>query len=93
MDGEDIWLYAHLLPPTPQEFYASLRFALQKFKDPISMPRQKVSNLINEIEEDKVGDEEFARLKWLVEKRSREAAQAQVTVTPVGTVQYCSLSP
>ena len=28
-----------------------------------------------------------------MEKRSREAAQAQVTVTPVYTVQYCSPSP
>ena len=54
------------------------------------MPRQKVSNLINEIEEGKVGDEEFAILKRPVEKRSHEAAQAQVTVTPVDTVQHCS---
>ena len=91
MDGEDNWFHAHFLPPTPQELCASLRFELQKLKDAISMPRQKVSNLINKIEEGKVGDEEFARLKRLVEKRGREAAQ--VTVTPVDTVQYCSLSP
>ena len=39
------------LPPTPQEFSTSLRYELQKLKDAISMPRQKVSNLINEIEE------------------------------------------
>ena len=51
---------------------------------------KSVGNLINEIEEGKVGDEEFAKLKWLAEKRSREAAQAQVTVTPVDTVQHCS---
>ena len=38
-------------------------------------------------------DEEFAVLKRLVEKRSREAAQAQVTVTPVDTVQHCSPCP
>ena len=93
MDGEDNWFHTRSLPPTPQEFCASLRFELQKLKDAISMPRQKVSNPINEIEEGKVGDEEFARLKWLVEKPSRESAQAQVTVTPVDTVQYCSLSP
>ena len=92
MDGEDNWFHAHLLPPTPQKFCASLRFELQKLKDDaISMPRQKVSTLINEIVEGKVGDEEFARLKRLEEKRGREAAQ--VTVTPVDTVQYCSLSP
>ena len=36
-------------------------------------------------------DEEFAILERLVEKRDREAAQ--VTVTPVDTVQYCSPRP
>ena len=40
-----------------------------------------------------MSDEEFAILKRLVEKRSREAAQAQVTVTPVDTVQHCSPCP
>ena len=55
------------------------------------LPRQKVSNLINAIEKDKVSDEEFAILKRLVEKRGREAAQ--MAVTPVDTVQYCSPSP
>ena len=90
VDREDNWFHARSLPPTPQEFSASLRSELQKLKDAVSIPRQKVSNLINEIEEGKVGDEEFAILKWLVEKRSREAAQAQVTVTPVDTVQHCS---
>ena len=55
------------------------------------MPRQKVSNFINAIEQGKVSDEELAILKRLVEKRGREAAQ--VTVTTVDTVQYCSPSP
>ena len=32
----------------------------------------------------------FARVKEYVEKRSREAAQAQMTVTPDDTVQHCS---
>ena len=90
VDGEDNWFYTRFLPPTPQEFIASLRSELQKLKDAISMPRQKVSNLINEIEEGKIGDENFVILKWLVAKRSREAAQAHVTVTPVDTVQHCS---
>ena len=57
------------------------------------MPRQKVSNLINAIEQGKVSDEEFATLKRLVDKQSREAAQAQVIVTPVDTVQHCSPCP
>ena len=84
VDGEDNWFHARSLPPTPQEFSARLRSELQKLKDATMMPRQKVSNLISEIEEGKVGDEEFAILKWLVEKRSREAAQTRVTVFASG---------
>ena len=41
------------------------------------------------IEHGKVSDEKFAILRRLVEKRGREAAQ--VTVTPVDTVQHCTL--
>ena len=37
-------------------------------------------------------DEELAVIKWYMEKRSREVAQAQVTVTPVDTGEYCSPS-
>ena len=55
------------------------------------MPRQKVSNLINAIEQGEVSDEKFAILKRFVEKQGRE--EVQMTVTPVDTVQYCSLSP
>ena len=92
VDGEDDWFHGpRSLPQTPQEFNASLRSDLQKLKDTISMPRQKVSNLINALEQSKVSDEEFAVLKRLVEKRGREATR--VTVTPVATVQYCSPSP
>ena len=94
VDGEDNWFHARSLPSTPQEFSASLRSELQKSRDAILMPRQKVSNLINEIEQGKVSDEKFAILKRLVEKRGREAAQ--VTVMPVDTVQHrspCPLDP
>ena len=91
-DGEDIWFHGpRSLPPTPQEFIASLWSDLQELKDAISMPRQKVSNLINAIEQGKVSDEEFAIVMRLEEKRGREAAQ--VTVAPVDTVQYCSPNP
>ena len=45
------------LPPTPQEFNTSLRYELQKLKDATSMPRQKVNNLINEIEEGRMDPE------------------------------------
>ena len=98
VDGEDNWFHAHLLPPTPQEFSASLRSNLQELKNAISMPAetrpwQKTMDFVNALEQGKVSDEEFAILKWLVEKRSREAAQAQVTVSPVDTVQHCSPCP
>ena len=90
-DGEDSWFHGpRSLPPTPEEF-ADLWCEVNAMKDAISMPSQKVSNLINAIEQGKVSDEEFAILKRLVEKRGREAAQG--TVTPVDTVQYCSPSP
>ena len=46
---------------------------------------------VNALEQGKVSDEEFAVLKRLVEKRGREVAQ--VTVTPVDTVQHCSSCP
>ena len=51
------------------------------------MPRQKVSKLINGIE--KLGAEEYATIKRLVEKRDGEAAQV-TAVTRVDTVQHCS---
>ena len=41
----------------------------------------------------KLPDEKLAVIDQYAEKRSREAAQVQVTVTPVDTVQYCSPSP
>ena len=92
VNGEDNWFYGHRsLPLTPEQYAASLRSDLRALKDAISMPRQKVSNLINALGQGKVSDEEFAVLKRLVEKRGREATQ--VTVTPVATVQYCSPSP
>ena len=92
VDGDDNWFHGpRSLPPTPQEFNASLRSDLQELKDATSMPRQEVRNLINALEQGKVSDEEFAVLKRLVEKRGREATQT--TVTPVATVQYCSPSP
>ena len=93
-DGEDNWFHGpRSLPPTPEEVTASLRSDLQELKDAILVPRQKFRNLINAFEQGKVSDEEIAILKRLVEKQSREAAQAQVTVTPVDTVQHCSPYP
>ena len=69
VDGKDNWFHVpRSLPLTPQEFNASLWSDLQELKDEISMPRQKVSNRIDEIEQGKVSDEKFAILKQLVEK-------------------------
>ena len=92
VDGEGNWFHGpRSLPTTPQDFAESLWYEVNTLKDATSMPNQKVSNLTNAIEQGKVSDEEFAILKRLVEKRGREAAQ--VTVTPVDTVQDSSPSP
>ena len=94
VDGQDYW---RSLPPTPQEFCASLRSDLQKLKDAISMPAentvtrpwQKTMDFVDGLK-GKLPDEELAVIKRYVEKRSREATQAQVTVTSDDTVQHCS---
>ena len=50
---------------------------------------QRANKFIDELKHGTVSlsDEEFAMTERLVERRGRDAAQ--VTVTPVGTVQYC----
>ena len=53
-------------------------------EDTVTRPRQKDS--LDEL----LANFEFARIEEYVEKRSREEAQAQMTVTPVDTVQHCS---
>ena len=55
-------------------------------------PWQKTIEFVDGLK-GKIPDEELAVIKRYVEKQSREAAQAQVTVTPVDIVQYCSPSP
>ena len=98
MDGEKNWFDGHRsLPPTPEQYTASSRLELKQLKDAISMPAedtvtrpwQKTIDFVDGLK-GKLPDEELAVIKRYVEKRSREAAQAQVTVTPVDTVQYCS---
>ena len=75
-----------LVRPHPHRKNSPRVCEVNALKGAILMLSQKVSNL-NAIEQGKVSDEEFAILKQL----SREAAQ--VTVTPVDTVQHCSPSP
>ena len=85
------------LPPTPQEYNASLRLELEKLKDAVSMPAentgtrpwQKTMDVVDGLK-GKLPDEDLAVIKRYVDKRSREATQAQVTVTPDDTVQVCS---
>ena len=98
-----------LLPPTPEEFAVSLWSELNALRDAISMPEgdrfsPRAKQFVKKIEQctvnstDAIGqftanmiDGEFATLRRLVKKRDREAAQ--VTVTPVDTVQCCSPRP
>ena len=58
----------------------------------VTRPWQKTMVFVDGLKE-KLSDEELAVIKRYVEKRSREAEQAQVTVTPVDTVQHCSPCP
>ena len=91
-DGEDNWFHGpRSLPPTPEEFAASLWSEVNALKDAISVPArdrpwQKTMKFVDRLKGD-LPDEEFAVIKRYVERRSREAAQ--VTVTPVSTAQHC----
>ena len=82
-------------PLSPQEFTSSLWAEVNELKTAISMPvrggpswQEYKRNIIRKIERDEVSDEDFAVIKRLVETRKREAAQ--MTITPVDTVQHCS---
>ena len=55
-------------------------------------PSQKTVDFVDGVK-GKLPDEELTVIKRYVERRRREAAQAQVTITPVYTVEYCSPSP
>ena len=89
MEGEESCFTGHRsLPPTPQEYYASLWCEVNALKDAISMPLQLLK-LINAIEQDRLSDEEYATLKRCMEKRVRETAQV-TAVTRDHTVQPCS---
>ena len=101
VEGKKTWFHGHRsLPPTTGQHTASLRSDLQKLKDAISMPAedtvtrpwQKTIDFVDGLKE-KLADKKLAVIKRDVEKRSRGAAQAQVTVTPMDTVQRCSPCP
>ena len=88
------------LPLTPEQFTQSLWSEVTALKDAISMPAedtvtrpwQKTVDFVDGLKGN-LPDEELAVIKLYVEKRSREAAQAWVTVTPVDTVQHCGPCP
>ena len=106
--GDNQWA-SRPLPLTPEQFTQSLWSELNALRDAISIAEGdrfslRAKSFINEVGQctinstEAIGqftanmtDEEFATLRRLVEKRDREAAQ--ITVTPVDTVQYCSPRP
>ena len=94
MEGEESCFHGHRsLPPTPQEYYAGLWSEVNALKEATSMPAEDTVTRLRQKDslDELLAKFEFARIKEYVEKRSRdEAAQAQVTVTPVDTVQHCS---
>ena len=60
----------------------------------MTRPWQKTTDFVDGLRSDSLDELlanfEFTRVKEYVEKRSREAAQAQVTDTPDDTVQHCT---
>ena len=91
-DRDDSWMHG-TRPLATEEFTASLWEEVNELKQTISMsgrarPWQKTKEFLDGLEGDLL-DEELAAIKWYVERQSREAAQ--VTVTPVSTVQHCIL--
>ena len=95
---EKNWFGDHRsLPPTPEQYYASLWCEVNALKEAISMPArtpwQKTAEFVDGLK-GKLPDWKLAEIKRYVEKRCREEAQAQMTAKPVGTVQHCSpISP
>ena len=98
-EGEQSCFHGHRsLPPTPEQYGASLWCEVNALKTAISilvkdiMPRlwQKTIDFVNGLK-GKLPDDELAVITECVEKRSRdEAAKVYVPVKPVGTVQHCS---
>ena len=76
--------------------HCQFKLDLKKLKYAISVPasRQKTMDVVDGRRSDSLDELlanfELARIKEYVERRSREAAQGQATVTPDDTVQHCS---
>ena len=88
------------LPPTPEQYYASLWAEVDTLKEAISMPAraswQKTAEFVDGLN-GKLPDWELAEIKRYVEKRCRKEAQAHAQMTAVtrdDAVQHCSpISP
>ena len=95
--GEESCFNGHRsLPPTPQEYYASLWSEVNALKAAIPMPTEDALNRPRQKDslDELLANFEFARIKEYVEKRSRnEAAQVQVTVMQMNIVQDSSPYP
>ena len=92
MEGkESCFCHVHRsLPPTPEEYYASLWLEVDALKDAISIPAESTPRQKDSMDE-LLAKFEYAEIKRCMDKRCREEEQAQMTVKPVGTVQrYCS---
>ena len=75
-----------LLPPTPEQYYASLWAEVDALKEAISMPArtpwQKTAEFVDGLK-GKLPDWELAEIKRYVEKRCRKEAQVQAQMTAV----------
>ena len=89
MEGEESCFPGHRsLPPTPQEYYASLWCEVNALRDAISIPaksRPRQKDSMDEL----LAKFDYAEIKRCIDKRCREEAQAkaQMAAKPVGTVQ------
>ena len=92
MEGKESCFY-HVhrsLPPTPEEYYASLWLGVDALKDATSIPAESRPRQKDSMDE-LLAKFENAEIKRCMDKRCREEEQAEMTVKPVGTVQrYCS---
>ena len=94
---EKNWFGDHRsLPPTPEQYYASLWAEVDALKEAISMPArtpwQKTAEFVDGFKR-KLPDWELTEIERYVEKRCRKEAQAQAQMTAVtrdDTVQHCS---
>ena len=95
MEGKESCFY-HVhrsLPPTPEEYYASLWLEVDALKDSISIPAESRPRQKDSMDE-LLAKFDYAEIKRCMDKRCREEEQAQMTVKPVDTVQHCSpISP